>query len=67
VRLERGPLSLVSAIEELLKRKSSGSGLENRTAVGDPPRSLRDTPLSAKVGTNFVEKRLQLVDSGQRV
>jgi hypothetical protein len=27
--LERGPLSLVSTIEELLGRKSSGSGLEN--------------------------------------
>jgi hypothetical protein len=27
---ERGPLSLVSTIEELLDRKSSGSGLENR-------------------------------------
>jgi hypothetical protein len=30
VGLERGPLSLVGAIEELLERKSSGSGLENR-------------------------------------
>jgi hypothetical protein len=30
VDLERGPLSLVSATEELLGRKSSGSGLENR-------------------------------------
>jgi hypothetical protein len=28
--LERDPLSLVSTIEELLERKSSGSGLENR-------------------------------------
>jgi hypothetical protein len=28
--LERGPLSLVSTIEELLGRKHSGSGLENR-------------------------------------
>jgi hypothetical protein len=28
--LERGPLSLVSAIEELLGRKSSGSGPESR-------------------------------------
>jgi hypothetical protein len=27
--LERGPLSLASTIEELLERKSSGSGLEN--------------------------------------
>jgi hypothetical protein len=30
---ERGPLSLVSTIEELLGRKSSGSGLENRDYV----------------------------------
>jgi hypothetical protein len=30
VGLERGPLSLVSTIEELLGGKSSGSGLENR-------------------------------------
>jgi hypothetical protein len=30
VGLERGPLSLGSTIEELLERKSSGSGLENR-------------------------------------
>jgi hypothetical protein len=30
VGLERGPLSLVSTTEELLERKSSGSGLENR-------------------------------------
>jgi hypothetical protein len=30
VGLERGPLSLLSTIEELLGRKSSGSGLESR-------------------------------------
>jgi hypothetical protein len=30
VGLEQGPLSLVSTIEELLERKSSGSGLEIR-------------------------------------
>jgi hypothetical protein len=30
VGLERGPLSLVSTTEELLERKSSGSGLEIR-------------------------------------
>jgi hypothetical protein len=30
VGLERGPLSFVSIIEELLEWKSSGSGLENR-------------------------------------
>jgi hypothetical protein len=33
--LGRGPLSLVNTIEELLRRKSSGSGLETEiTAVG---------------------------------
>jgi hypothetical protein len=30
VSMERGPFILVSTIEELLERKSSGSGLENR-------------------------------------
>jgi hypothetical protein len=30
VGLEQGPLSLVSTNEELLERKSSSSGLENR-------------------------------------
>jgi hypothetical protein len=30
VGLERGPLSLMRIIEELLEWKSSGSGLENR-------------------------------------
>jgi hypothetical protein len=30
VGLERGPLSLMSTNEELLGRKSSGSGLESR-------------------------------------
>jgi hypothetical protein len=36
---ERGPLSLVSAIEELLERKSSGSGIERREyGHGDPLR-----------------------------
>jgi hypothetical protein len=37
VDLERGPLSLVRIIEELLEWKSSGSGLENRDyGRGDP-------------------------------
>jgi hypothetical protein len=35
VSLERGPLSLVSTIEQLLERKSSGSGLgTENTAIG---------------------------------
>jgi hypothetical protein len=58
VGLERGPLSLVGMMEELIERKSSGFGLETEiTAVGDPPRWLRDTSLSVKVGTNFADKR----------
>jgi hypothetical protein len=49
VGLERGPLSVVSTTEELLGTNSSGSGLENREfGRRDPPRSLRDTSLSAK-------------------
>jgi hypothetical protein len=39
VGLERGPLSLVRIIEELLERKSSGSGQENGiNDQGDPLR-----------------------------
>jgi hypothetical protein len=54
VGLERGPLSLVSAMEELLERKSSWSSIEIEiTAVRDPPRWLRNTPLTAKVGTKY--------------
>jgi hypothetical protein len=61
VGLERGPLSLVSTTEELLERKSSGSGLENRKyGHRDPPRRPRDTFLSVKVGTNFTDKRRSL-------
>jgi hypothetical protein len=56
VGLERGPLSLVSTTEELLGGKGSGSGLESRECGrGDPSRWLRDTLLSAKIGTNFAD------------
>jgi hypothetical protein len=38
VDLERGPLSLLSAIEELLERNSSGSSIESREyCLRDPP------------------------------
>jgi hypothetical protein len=44
VGLERAPLSLMSTTEELLGRKSSGSGLEIREyRRGDPLRRPRDT------------------------
>jgi hypothetical protein len=44
VGLERGPLSLVSTTEEILERKNSGSGLENREyGRRDPSRLPRGT------------------------
>jgi hypothetical protein len=44
VGLERGSLRFVSTIEELLGRKSSGSGLENREyGLRDPSRLLLGT------------------------
>jgi hypothetical protein len=56
VVLERGPLSLMSTIEELLERKSSGSGLETENmAIG-----LRHADHVATVGTNFADRRLLL-------
>jgi hypothetical protein len=61
VGLERGLLSLVSTIEELLWRKSNGSCLENlECGCRDPPRWLHDTPLSAKAGASFADKRRSL-------
>jgi hypothetical protein len=44
VGLERGPLSLVNTIEELLEKNSSRSGLENRDyGRRDPSRWQRDS------------------------
>jgi hypothetical protein len=61
VGLERGPLGLVSKIEELLERKSSGSGLENRDyGRSDPPRWQRGQIYPQKVGTKFADKRRSL-------
>jgi hypothetical protein len=55
VGLERGPLSLVSTTEELLGRKSSGSGLESSEYGTRDPSLTTWHPLSAKVGTNFTD------------
>jgi hypothetical protein len=59
--LERGPLTLVSTIEELLERESSGSGVENREyGRRDPLYSSRKTLYPQKVGTNFACMRRSL-------
>jgi hypothetical protein len=60
VGLERGPLSLVSTTEELLEINSSGSGIENQYYGRRGSVALSDTPLSAKVGTIFADKRRSL-------
>jgi hypothetical protein len=61
VGLERDPLSHANTTEELLERKSSGSGLEIRDyGSRDPP---RDIPLLAKVGANFADLSVSIVPS----
>jgi hypothetical protein len=52
VGLEQHPLSLVSTTEELLGRKNSSSGLENREYSHRDVLLTMWHPLSAKIGTN---------------
>jgi hypothetical protein len=70
VGLERGPLSLVSTTEELLGRKCSGSGLENRDyGRRDPSHRPRGTlypqklavttPTSGGCSVDIVRSRTQ--------
>jgi hypothetical protein len=61
VGLQRGPLSLVSTIEELLGRKSSGSGLESREyGRGDQSRWPRDTLYPLKLALASPDKQRSL-------
>jgi hypothetical protein len=58
VGLERGPFRLVSTIEELLERESSGSGQGKKQKLrqwGSVTLTMWQS-LSAKDGTNFADK-----------
>jgi hypothetical protein len=73
VGLEQGPLSLVSTVEELLERKSRGSGLEIREyGRMDPSRWPRCTlyplklalisPASCGLSVGIVRSRTQATE-----
>jgi hypothetical protein len=74
VGLGRGPLSLISTMEELRGRKSSGPGLENREYDRrDPSRWPRDTysqklaltsPTSGRRSVGIVHSRTQATEFG---
>jgi hypothetical protein len=70
VGLERGPLSLMSTIEELLERESSGSGLEMREyGRRDPSRWPRGTlyPQKLALASRSLGRYSSLADSGNEV
>jgi hypothetical protein len=61
VGLDWGPFGLLSKIEELLGRNSSGSALEiDNTAVGILRAEHTAPSLSTKICTNFADKRRSL-------
>jgi hypothetical protein len=65
VGLERGPLSLISTLEELLERKRSFSGLENLdTAVGirHGDRVALTSPISGGHSVGTVRSRTQATE-----
>jgi hypothetical protein len=71
VDLERDPLSLVSTTEELLGRKSSGSGLEaENTAVGIRRADhVAHAPTTGKISTKSallqtIKTKLKLILDG---
>jgi hypothetical protein len=65
VGLERGPLSLVSTIEELLGRKNSGSGLKSEnTAVGirHADHAALTSPISGGRSVGIIRSRTQATE-----
>jgi hypothetical protein len=61
VDLERGPLSIVNTIEELLERKIGAPGLKNGGYYRRGSADVYATPFYLqKVGTNFADKRRSL-------
>jgi hypothetical protein len=64
VGLERGPLSVVSTTEELLERKSSGSGLVNREygRRGSAASTILTSPTSGGRWFGIVRARTQATE-----